>query len=275
MIEHSTISEFCLRGTLVPLLAKLTVAIERQIPTQMYWTPSLCKLLITAKITITCPLNHIRIANQTVLPLSFPVCSYSTSLKGTCVWRWLKMANTKTCTSRRERYPPVLSMESLVNYLWMCGEPFCLVICRCSCYQLGSLTPPRERPTPWAWWWRGRGCWRRPTVSGFLSVAGMSFVSTVTLFLPWISAKRCWRNVAWWFQVLRGQQHRGPVWEMVLLREPGNPARTSHQRVSCSLPTMISHHLTLSDFPNCSFIFRFMASKQCRTGKPDPSELPL
>lgn len=36
--------------------------------------------------------------------LSFPGCSYSTSLRGTCVWRWFKMENTKTCTSRRERW---------------------------------------------------------------------------------------------------------------------------------------------------------------------------
>lgn len=34
-------------------------------------------------------------------------------------------------------------------------------------------------------------------------------------------------------------------------------------------------HLTLLfQFSNCWFTFRFMASKQCKTGKPDPSELP-
>lgn len=39
---------------------------------------------------------------------------------------------------------------------------------RCFCCQLGSLTPPRGRLTPWAWWWKGEDCSLKPTAWGSL-----------------------------------------------------------------------------------------------------------
>lgn len=55
-------------------------------------------------------------------------------------------------------------------------------------------------------------------------------------------------NIVGWFQVLRGQQHLGPVWEMVLLWGPWNSASSSYQRVSCLFQIMISPDITVSIF---------------------------
>lgn len=81
----------CVWDTSAPRLAKLTAAI----------------LYSVYKSTRTSPSNHRPTVNHVLSPL-LSFCSYFTSLRGTCVWRWLKMANTKTCTSRRERWALIL-----------------------------------------------------------------------------------------------------------------------------------------------------------------------
>lgn len=59
-------------------------------------------------------LQTLKICKVSIVPLYFNdispsvfhsvLNSCSTSWRGTCVWRWLKMANTRMCTSRRERW---------------------------------------------------------------------------------------------------------------------------------------------------------------------------
>lgn len=207
------------------------------------------------------------------------------------------------------------------HYIPIFFEWFPFPICRCSCFQLESPIPPRDKPTLWAWWWREEGCQQRLTVSGFcfrffklgLDISELHN-SCCFCFLHWhISLVWCqecrksfafvfWMkkksklmkiglglglglyvlivrllcrtthnaahfiitminmrnqpsllnsadtNIVWCFQVLCGQQHLGPVWEMVLLRGPWNPARSSHQRVSCLLQIRISPDVPVSIF---------------------------
>lgn len=86
-------------------------------------------------------------------------------------------------------------------------------------------------------------------------------------------------NIILCSQVLCRQHHWYPVWEMVLLSGSRNATSASNQRVSHRPLFVIYKHL-LSDEFFCSkaiivgwlYACRFMASKQNKTGKPDPSK---
>lgn len=99
------------------------------------------------------------------------------------------------------------------------------------------------------------------------------------LFLQVFFLFQCSKKMSLCSQVLCRQHHWYPVWEMVLLSGSRNATSASNQRVSHLSHFVIYKH-PLSDQVVCFkaivvgwlYAHRFMASKQNKTGKPDPSE---
>lgn len=104
--------------------------------------------------------NKIRLVTETFVD-SFTIDTNSHLRSIRC--GWIRVSTPPVCMERLRRTV----------------DQHILPICRCSCCQLESHTLPRDRPTLWAWWWRGDGCWPRPTAWGQLlfSFSSFSFLS--------------------------------------------------------------------------------------------------
>lgn len=166
------------------------------------------------------------------------------------------------------------SKTSKTNSCVSCLYYLCL--CRCFYSQRVFRTPRRDRPTQWGWWWSGGGCPLRPTVWGFLQYCfTFPFLFDQQQQEKWMTKSRRDWDVHWGFQVLCGQQHHHPNWEMVSLQGSGNWAGANHQRVRCFQLHPAQHSrlngVIQSNLPLLC-LFRIMETKPFKTGRPDPSK---